>query len=164
MRALFFAPRWFVYASELCTLALTHEQHCPVALDLYALTEHMSVFASQSNAIRNVFFFLLSNRHRQLWSSWDKYMATTKNELDEIKQCSRAQRITHRNKIDAKIKFGYWFCVLALSSVLLFTTWFIFRFHWNEPERPCFTSWMRFFFTEFLNERDMDLDEVEWKM
>lgn len=103
-------------------------------------TSNIWEFTSQSGGI---FFF---------WMGTDKYdpveMSTIKR-TDEIKQCSRAQRITHQNKIYMRkwnlLLVG--FCKVVSS--VLFTTWFIFQFHWTR-RLSCVSNKLIFFCFQWI--------------
>lgn len=88
----FLAPQWYVYVymSELSTLTLTHEP-LSHSLNLYSLTEHRTYESLPVNL--EGFFFLMGT------DKYDPVEMSTIKRTDEIKQCSRAQRITHQNKI-----------------------------------------------------------------
>lgn len=114
-------------------------------------TSNIWEFTSQSGGI---FFFLMGT------DKYDPVEMSTIKRTDEIKQCSRAQRITHQNKIYMRkwnlllVGFSKWWvvCFLPLDSFF------------NSIERGGFlvfpTNWYFFVFNESFEQRDIDLDEV----
>lgn len=130
---------FFLFCSPmvcLCVWTRHTRTLCPFLSIWYPLTEHMSIYQS----IGSELFFLFV-------SGTDNYDPVEINiileKIDEIKQCSRAQRSTHQNKTYAWRKFCYWFCELRFYALRL-----LIRFSISSRERrPCCPYKLKVFFS-----------------